>query len=403
MQDASGRRKVGHMAAAETLVHAVKTKQVVERVRGKTAGAFGYESREARQQRDREADKLDEVERQELMTAWSGGGYSVFSVRSHQGALEDHMLRSPPRVLAEYERAVLYALRNKGSDGAPRASLVEVLAQENVQDPWGRVMTLGASRHEARLTLRAMAGAGRVEFFIKDLKRRKPCVCRRVMYQHQGMGPDASVPAKDCVCGSGVEETIPTEMVRLLTTKGAAVPDEVPREERWAREDRELESFCQMLSPHETRGHEAPAHHSVGASESTTADLARWALHRLSPEHRRVIERAYSVFSAPQLSGLSVQAARLAVFCPTVENARKELVEQMGAARGLDREGMKTLSRSIFAADALRAKLDAQPPDEEARKRWKAEREVFIKDVESDAASALRAAVAAYRLARGPV
>src|ERR1019366_1123105 len=133
------------MAAASDLVdRAVRTKQVKERGRQRAQGAFGHEDKTARRARNKEAGKLPEGELAELLLFWSGNGVS--GVGSVQGGVEERFLRAAPRIGAELEREVEAFLVRRGHAGAPREKLVELIAAENV----------GATRHEARMTLRRM-------------------------------------------------------------------------------------------------------------------------------------------------------------------------------------------------------------------------------------------------------
>jgi len=374
------------MAAASDLVdRAVRTKQVVERARGKAQGAFGHENKTVRRQRDREAGKLDEWERAELLYLWSGNASAT--VQSTQGAIVDRLLRAPPRVGEELDREVVAFLLRRGAQGAPREKLVEVLAAENV----------GATRHEARLTLRRMVGAGRVEFFVADVVRRKQCTCRSAMGEVEGTARQRGA----CVCGSGVEESVPTEMVRIVPGKHSrGVPGAYRPEERWAKADADLEAYCQTMTVSET------AHCGGGRLHAPCrggAGAARGAMARMPIEHARVIERAYGSFATPQWAGLSPEAARLAPLCASVERARREYVDAQVTVLGHwgDPGATRAVDRATYVPDVLRRKLDLAPEDELGKVRWSREREKFVEAVERDAAKLLLDAVASYREMRG--
>jgi hypothetical protein len=367
---------------------AVRSKHTRERVRAVRGGAFGhgrsFESRAAQQSRDREVGRLDEVERAELLYLWSGY-MTDMGVRSSQGPLEDHLRRSPPRLSTELEDAVDTELQRRGQQGAPRDRLVEILAAENI----------GATRHEARLILRRMVRDGRAQFFVVDITRKRACVCRSLLGEVEGT-PRHREP---CTCGSGEDELVPTEMVRLLETRDRGIPARIPREDRWARADAALEASWQMLAVSETQA--SPGSRLPPRAPSDAMDAARDALRRLTPAHRHVLEAVYGSMGQPRWAGqLSPEAARLAPMCPIVERARLEMVEAQARARGLPPEATRTLGRSVFAADVIRAKLDAAPEDEVARIRWRLDGESFKGRLEREAIKLLEGAVREFRAAR---
>jgi hypothetical protein len=373
------------MAAAFDLgaLGVVRTRHAVrERQRAPRAGAFGlgYESKEARRERDREAGKLDDGERGELLFLWSGFD-AALGVKSVQGAVEDRLMRSPPRIGPELERQVEQELLKRGKAGAEREKIVEILALEN-----------HATRHEARLALRRMVGAGRIEYFVTPVTRRKECTCRL------GIGEQV----RKCRCGSGADEQVPCEMARLVLEQSRRIPDAISPEERWRRKDAALEAYCQEI--HCSESSFAPGSRLPPEVQSSRADAARRALRALSAPHRRIIERAYGAATTPPWAGLSPEAARLAPFCPSVERARLEVVDRKMRAwnpgSGHDLVTRRSIDKGVFAADALRAKLDQAPEDEVTRTRWRYEREAFCRAVEAEAYGLLRVAVEAYRAAR---
>jgi hypothetical protein len=379
------------MAAAEALVHAVRTKQVVERSRHAPGGAYGRESpgtREARlamrEDRNREAGKLDDGERGELLFLWSGFD-AALGCRSIQGAIYDRLLRSPPHTGMALQDAVEQELIKHGKDGAPRDELLRILIAENV----------GATSREARMVLRQLADANppRIELYVAERTTKKPCRCGRLA---TGVTPAMQA----CVCGAGKEEKIPTEMVRLVSMRNRRVPTPVERADRWAREDAALEAFAHQLACSESDNvpnGRLPVHVPKEATEAVRA-----AMRRLMPQDREVIERVYGPMTTPPWAGqLSPEAARLAPLCPSVEKARRELVMATAAARGILPSAARTLDRSIFAADALRWKLDASPDDEVGRIRWKLEGDALKARVEREALALLQVAVKAFRQARG--
>jgi hypothetical protein len=374
------------MAAAFDLggFAATKTKHAVrERPRAPKAGAFGlgYESKEARRERDREAGKLDDGERGELLFLWSGFD-AALGVKSVQGAVEDRLMRSPPRVGPELERQVEEELLKRGKAGAQREKLVEILSLEN-----------NATRHEASLALRRMVGAGRIEYFVEQTTRSKECRCRL------GLGDQD----RKCRCGAGAEETVPREMARLVLEKSRAIPPAIPPEERWRRKDDALREYCNTI--HCSESSFQPGSRLPPEVQSSRADAARRALRALSAPHRRTIERAYGSALQPVWAGLSPEAARLAPYCPSVERARLECVDRKmrnwNPECGHDLVTRRSIDKGVFASDALRMKLDQAPEDEVTRTRWRYEREAFCKAVEREAYELLRVAVSAYREARG--
>ena len=381
------------MAAANDLVdRAVRTKQVQERKRAGAAGAFGHENKTARRARDREAGRLDEWERLELLYLWSGNDSAI--IQSTQGAIVDRLLRAPPRIGEELDREVVGFLLDRGPKGAPRERLVELLVAENV----------GATRHEARLTLLRMVGAGRVEFFVESVARRRSCACKSTMGEHQGTSagaPGTRRFSEPCSCGAGAEETIPTAMVRIVPGRHAKrVPGRMAPETRWAKADDALRAFCATMACSEsTRG----AGGRLPAVPRGGAEKARSAMGRLGPGHARVLERVYGSTSTPRWSGLSPEAARLAPLCPEVERARRRYVDDLLTARGHwgDPDASATADRSTHAPDVMKKVLDQQPDDEPGKLRWARARLAFIQQVEREAAKLLEDAVTSYREARG--
>lgn len=371
---------------------AVRTKQVSVRQRGKAGGAFGHESKTARRARDREAGRLDEWERAELLYLWSGNDAAI--IRSAQGAVVDRLLRAPPRVGEELDREVVEFLTRRGRAGAPREKLVEVLAAENV----------GATRHEARLTLRRMVGAGRVEFFVAGVERRKSCTCKSSLGEYNGESAGAPGTARahaGCVCGAGAVESVPTEMVRIAESTVKVATARQTAEERWAKQDSALEAFCQMVHCGESS---SSGGSRMSASVVGGASRARDALLRLAPVHARVLERVYGPQARPGYAGiLTPEASRLAPLLPVVERARGHYVDELVTARGQwgDPVAAAVVDRSTYTSDLLKRKLDQAPDGETEHARWSRERAAFVAAVEKDAARVLAEAVEAYRVARG--
>ena len=373
------------MAAASDLVdRAVRTKQVKERGRQRAQGAFGHEDKTARRARNKEAGKLDEWERAELLLFWSGNEVSV--VRSVQGAVEERLLRAPPRIGAELEREVEAFLVRRGHAGAPREKLVELLAAENV----------GATRHEARMTLRRMVGAGRVEFFVEDVSRKKACTCKSALGEVEGSVRQRGA----CRCGSGVEETVPTPMVRLGEKGAASVPARLKPAERWARADAELEAICHTIHCGESThsgGSRLPPQCRAGGGR------ARGALRRVAAEHAEVLERVYGANRGLWEGQLSPEASKLVTMTATYAKAKEEVADAKVRELGHwgNPDAMDGVRRATHVHDVLRAKLDAAPADELGKVRWGKAKEIFVAAVERESLKLLLDAVLSYREARG--
>jgi hypothetical protein len=380
------------MAAVSGSEGIFRVRHFRERERARVGGAGRDVLREANRERRREAGRLDERERQELVFMWSGVE-SALGVRSPHGAVEEKLLRSPPSGGALVERDVAELIRKRGRLGVEREKVVEVVSVEN-----------GATRHEVRLALRRMVGAGHVEFFVAEESKKRACVCRLPYGEVEGESPGApGAPhsRRECRCGAGTEDAVPVEKVRLSEAYKKRAPEPALKPaERWARKDAELERYCRELVTSETvggGGSRLPPHVRTGGAER-----ARGAFRRIAPEFRRVIERAYGAASAPGWVGvLSAEASRLASSCPTVERARQEAGREQAAERGLGPEDAEVLDRSTFAADVMRQRLDRQPEGVLDRIRWAAAREKFIEAVERESAEILRKAVDAYRAERG--
>ena len=360
---------------------AVRVKHVPrERLRVAPAGSFG--SRKAEQERDREYEgRLSEAERLELLLCWSGNEASA-GCRSNMGAVIDRLHRGPPRGGRSIEDVIERELARKGRQGMPRSKLVDILAMEDPKTRWS-----GATRHEIRQVLRGMRGrleskrspaAGKqrestpaaVEYFVEDVARKNPVTDQ--------------------------DEVVSCEMVRLVERADRQIPEAVSPAERWRRQDAELEAFCRTLNCSESSssgGSRLPPHLAGGR-----ADGALRAMRRLPAGHRRVIEKAYgskgSLRWGEEIWG-SEEVARLAPSTPSVEAARRELIAERSTPAT-----RSTVDRATFAADAMRAKLDAQPEGDLPRLRWRAERERFVEAVRAEAAEMLKEAVEAYRQAR---
>ena len=365
------------MAAATSLDEgafqaAVRTKgRMVERSRPRVQGAHGrsFESREAAKQRDRDAERLDDGERRDLLYLWSGVD-AAMGVRSTMGATYDRLMLSPPRMGKELEREALRFLQ-RHSGGAPVDKVVEVLAAENV----------GATRHEARMAIRRMLAAGRAVKSVESVVRKRACTCRSPMGEVEGSRRQREA----CGCSAGAEEAVPVEVVRLVAdSKKWQFPPEVPAAERWARADAELEADCHRMvcgsGQNAASGSRLPPHVHTGK-----ADAVRSALRRIGPEHRRVIERVYGGSATPQWSGLTERAARLAAVVPCVEAARRN----------------PGSGRVVLASDVLRGWLDSAPDVEVARIRWRLAKDGHIARIERESAKMERDAVEAFREARG--
>jgi hypothetical protein len=369
------------MAAATSSVEAygtasVKTRHVPrERLRGATAGSFG--NRIADESRVREEGRLDEREKSELLLLWSGNE-SALGCRSSHASVVDRLLRAPPRDGRLIEEALELELGKHGRGGYARDRLVDLLADEDV-----------ATRHELRRTMRGMAGKGTVEYFVgvqtREKRRRRETVEMLTGHERRDTG------------GKNKPETEEVEvgMVRLVQRADRRVPPAVPPAERWARADAALEAWCQTLACSEStasHGSRLPPRAPPGR-----VDGVQRALRRLPATERRVIEKAYGTGAGARWLDVwgDEEIARIAPMTATVERARKELVAQRSTV-----SSRATVDRSVFAVDAMRAKLDAQPEGEFERARWKAERTAFIEKVKIEAEKLLRTAVLAFREAR---
>jgi hypothetical protein len=370
------------MAAAFDLVSVVKHQR--ERVRAKAGGAFGHD-REASLARKREEGKLDETERGDLLMLWSGLS-ALCGMRSVHGSVEDRLLRAPPRKSRRLDKALCDFLRHRGTAGAPREKLVEVLSAEE-----------SVTRHEARMLLMGLVTAKRVELFTAEVVRRKPCTCKSPM----GEEADAGRRKRKCDCSAGQEESVPCEMARLVAKWDRGAKDEPETDEgRWERQDRELEAFCRQLVPHESRnvgGGGLPPELREGG-----AGRARAALQAMPPADRKVLEVAYGGGSRGRWEGvLSAEAGRLAPLTDVVERARLGLAGERLKASGVrGPEATRDMQRSTRAVDAMTEVLDDAPAEEEAKAHWARERERFVAALEKEAAAMLARAVKAYRAAR---
>jgi hypothetical protein len=354
------------MAAVASLVDdaisgAVRTRHVrQDRGRVPAGGASSHGSKEARDERRREEGRLTEHERGQLVHFWSGFASSL-GCRSAHGAVQDRLMRSPPSISRVLEDAIVGELEKRGRQGAPREKLVEILAAENV----------GATRYEARRTMRGMMGAGRLEFFVIDLERKNP--------------------------ETGIMERVPSEMARLSATHKLPFPAAVSRAEKWARADAELQAFCNTISCGDDPGH--PGSRTPPTAHFGAADAVGAALAAMGASDRQVLERAYGRSGALGIASawqsLGEDVARVAPLCPTVELARQELVVAAStpATRG-------TVDRTIRAHDALASRLDAAPADEREREKWRVAREAFVAKVGREAQAILKDAVQAYRNAK---
>jgi hypothetical protein len=376
------------MAAAVSLVDgsmttAVRTRGAVkERPRASAGGAYGNRlPREAREKRSREEGRLDEQERSELLFVW-GGNESALGCRSLQGAIEDKLLRSPPRVGPFLARQIQIELTKKGREGMSRDKLVEVIALEHPKsrtaDAWA-----GATKYEVRRELRAMVGARRVEFFTAEVTRKSPVTDAPESLQVEMVRLAPAEMRLALVADAEEDEGLPPGLSRA--------------ERRWARQDRELEAEHQRIHCRESTNSGGSRTPPV-SSGSRRGESAQRALVRMAPGHRRVIERAYGGFAAAYAAPwreYGEEVACVAPLCPSVERARRELVRESSTP-----DSRETVDRSTFAADAMRAVLDAAPEGEADRARWQAARSVFITKVRGEAEKMLKDAVEAYRSAR---
>lgn len=371
------------MAAAVSTVDAiiptapVKTRHVPkERLRAAVGGSFG--DRRVDAERRREEGRLDERERDELLLVW-GGAESALACRSQMGAVVDKLLRGPPRDGKAVEALVEEELRRHGQNGYERDRLVGLLADEG-----------SCTRYEARRALRAMVGRGSVEFFKATRERQKRS--RRLPVGFEMLTGAESQAAQE---GKPEAETVEVEMARWVGGSRDPVPPAVPPEERWRRADAALEASWRVVTPHES----APGAGSrlPPSSRAGRVDEARSALRRLSPADRKVLERAYGTGSAPRYLDVwgDELLARVAPLTASVERARQELVRARSTPAS-----RATVDRATFAADALRAVLDAQPDEGTARTRWALEREAFVARVRREAAELLERAALAYRQLR---
>ena len=383
------------MAAAHSMVDAVsgspRVKNVPrERFRAVVGGAgrsYGL-SREQETAHAREAGRLDERERTELLLLW-GGHEGALGCRSAQGAVVDRLLRAPPRDGRLIVEAIERELARHGRGGYARDRLVNLLADEDV-----------GTRYEVRRTLRGMVGAGVVEFFKAQEEREK----RRKREATYGMltGPEQ----RETLSGQAVSreaparaerEVVDVEMVRLVARPDRRIHEALTREERWRRADEALEASWHVIGCSESS--------NVGGSRLPPTvpggygDAPLRALRRLPAASRRVIEKAYGSAAVPPWAGAWADAgpevARLAALTASCERARLELVRSRSTP-----SSRATVDRSVFAADALRAVLDQQPEGEVDRIRWRHEREAFVKRARVEAEKLLADAVAAYRNAR---
>jgi hypothetical protein len=314
-------------------------------------------------------------------------------------------MRSPPRVGEEIDRSIEKELQRHGHAGAPKAGIITILMMEHVVwtqrdgDTVLRTRTGGGiTRYEAVQSLRRMVGAGRIENFVIHETRKKSCTCK------VGAVENTRRQRGECRCGAGEKETVPVEMIRLVLEKVRHIPPAIEPGERWRRADLELEQFCQQIVCSESS--RAPGPRLPPDVQGGRADAARRALRALAPEHRRVIERAYGT-ATHTWTLLSQEGSRLAHLCPSVERARRDLVDRTLKERNWNPGSSsgevtrRSVDRGVGPQDALRQKLDQAPEDEGARVRWRYEREAFCKQVEHEAGCMLLRAVEKYREARG--
>jgi hypothetical protein len=374
---------------------AVRTKGVRERTRAQVGGARGasFTSRDALARAAREAGRLSEQERAELVIAWGGHG-AALGPRSSQGAIEDQLLRAPPREGAHVERAMLRILRRQGRYGCERASFLDIVRLEE-----------GVTRYEARRALRALFGRAQVEHFVAEKERRAPE--RRRLEDPYGVltGVERRANAE-----RPRMETVAVEMVRIAEApaaepgfRGTEGDEEEACVRRWARADAEVAAMWGVIACSESTrsggGRDSPPAPRDGRSEASLR-----AARRLPPGERRTLERAYGT-AAPLRSYLQEwvvlgeDVARIVPYTSAVEAVRIEIARE--AARGKGSDGVRTAERSTFAVDAVRHVLDGVPEEGPARERWQAERTAFIARAGREAAAMLRSAVEAYREQRG--
>jgi hypothetical protein len=316
-----------------------------------------FEDRRQQQLSARSAKLLTYEERSDLLYEWGGYGSSNGS-RSSFGAIMDAALRAPPRERPVWG-LVSYEIEKRGGR-LELESLVKTLAEEGC-----------ATRHEVRMAVRQMCGAGRIVKYVQDMPRKNE---------------------------KGDQILLPTEMVKLQQAPKMEWPEALTPQERWRRQDEELRAFCDGEVPcHETRSVWRGDHDPNVLSRAANA-MGNYMASLASPPHKKlfgldrmILERVY---------GTSHHAPYRDVFgkvgdtelAPVIEYTKVAIEAQARMGEG------KTQKPTMW--DVLRAILDDIPEGLAAQVRWREERSRFIRTAVSEARKLLETACEAYRNAR---
>lgn len=278
----------------------------VERSVGKApTGAQSFETPERKRDALRTTKYLHKSERDELLYVWGGFGSAV-GCKSAMGAIINALLRAPPRQWPIWESIESEMLKKSGR--MRRDKLEKILDLEGL-----------GTRQEVRLALRDMAEAGLVELYVAT--------------DEHGMPIDLSLEREG------------PEMVKLVGKRDHKWPEQITREERWAREDREVEALSLGTVPcNESVGGRGMDWHDRWMHTGIHAPAAERALGTLFGRDRVLLERVYGT-SARGVRFKDLFGPELAPVVPhtaVVEQARQELVE----ARSRERRDKLDLERA---------------------------------------------------------
>ncbi len=317
-----------------------------------------YESRADQREADRQSLRLTAKEREELEYLWRGYAAEL-GCRSLHGAIQDKLLRSPPR--DNVRRLVVDELERAGGR-APEGAILRLLALD------------GSTRYETRRAIRDLVAGGKVEREPID-----PIGCN-----DKGELTDAARESTGHLLRL-VARPRGALTMRLALARVPLSPEEA-RRRRWQAQDDALESLHHTL----VCGDAVSVVADVDVADSklartTGATLA--ALRAIDARHALVLRRVY---------GDRDPSARDTVF-------GKELAPLVTLTRCVEsrRIEAETLARHKVAASAiLRAMLDSAPTSKEQKMRWSLQRAAFIARVKTEAEKLLIDASGAYRAAR---
>jgi hypothetical protein len=277
------------------------------------------------------------------------------SARSAFGAaLEAARLRCPPRERPVWKLVVEELRRHRGRMAID--DLVRVIADKEQL----------ATPYEVRRAIRGMRGAGHLNGFVQ------PVSIVRAVFDADGKLRREVVP------------DVPTEVVELVDAGERRRPEPLTPEQRWAREDAELEAFCQGHVPcRETRS----ARREPDDLTLSFFSPQRTVMTRLFGRDRVVLERVYGPYRDAPRRDVFGEVAPIIELTESVTKLRAKLATATGREPTLD--------------DALRRVLDHEPQAQPAASAWRSERRQFIMRTKAEAERILAAACDAFRRARG--